>query len=129
MVLSLVSFDVKGAYNGVIRSVLLRRLRARQIPEELVKWIDAFCTDHQASMVVNGVASKVYDLAQAELPQGSPLSPILFLFFKADLVQMPITKKKGAVAFIDDFTAWVVGPSAGYNSEQLQRTLIPRVEE
>ena len=42
MVLSLVSFDVKGVYNGVNRSVLLRRLRARQILEKLVKWIEAF---------------------------------------------------------------------------------------
>ena len=129
MVLSLVSFDVKGAYNGVNRNVLLRRLRACQVPEALVKWIEAFCISRQASIVVNGVASEVYDLAQAGLLQGSPLSPILFLFFNADLVQVLITKKKGALAFVDDFTAWIVGPSAGYNSAQLQRTLIPRVEE
>lgn len=109
--------------------VLLLRLRARQMPETLVKWVEAFCTDDQALMVVNGVASEIYELAQAGLPQGSPPSPILFLLFNADLVQMPITKRKGAVAFVHDFKAWLVGASAGYNTEQLQKGLIPPVEE
>jgi hypothetical protein len=35
---------------------------------------------------VNGQASEARELEQAGLPQGSPLSPILFLFFNADLV-------------------------------------------
>ncbi|EAQ84468.1 hypothetical protein CHGG_08482 [Chaetomium globosum CBS 148.51] len=49
---------------------------------------------------------------QAGLPQGSPLSPILFLFFNADLVQRKIDSNGGAIAFVDDFTAWVTGPTA-----------------
>lgn len=36
-VLSLVSFNVKGAYNGVDKTALLQRLRCRQIPETLVR--------------------------------------------------------------------------------------------
>jgi hypothetical protein len=32
-VLSLVSFDVKGTYNGVDKEVLLHRLRERKMPE------------------------------------------------------------------------------------------------
>ena len=84
---SLVSFDVKGAYNGVYKDRLLQRLQARGIPMDLVKWIDAFCSERTATIVVNGQASDVRTLEQAGLPQGSPLSPILFLFFNADLVQ------------------------------------------
>ena len=45
MELSLVSFDVKEAHNGVNRDVVFRRLIARQVPETLVTWIEAFCTD------------------------------------------------------------------------------------
>lgn len=44
-VLSLISFDVKGAYNGVCKERLLERLRARGIPEGLVRWIGAFCSE------------------------------------------------------------------------------------
>src|SRR3954470_21028774 len=83
-VFSLITFDVKGAYNGVAKDVLLHRLRERRIPESWVKWIEAFCSDRRATIIVNGKASRQTELLQAGLPQGSPLSPILFLFFNAN---------------------------------------------
>ena len=36
--LSLVSFDVKGAYNGVCKERLLDRMKARGIPMRIVEW-------------------------------------------------------------------------------------------
>jgi len=69
-VLSLVSFDVKGAYNGVDRNVLLRRLRSRQVPETVVRWVASFCSNRQACVLVNGETSEMVDLCQAGLPQG-----------------------------------------------------------
>ena len=128
-VLSLISFDVKGAYNGVDRDVLLARLRQRSIPETLIKWIENFCSDRQAYIMVNNQASAKVDLPQAGLPQGSPLSPILFLFFNADLVQSHITDRQGSIAFVDDFSAWVTGNSASENTNELQWTVIPRTEK
>jgi hypothetical protein len=67
-------------------------------------------------MVVNGYTSPQQQLPQASLPQRSPLSPILFLFFNADLVQQRIDSKGGSIAFIDDYTAWVTGPLAEVKS-------------
>ena len=66
-------------------------------------------------MTLNGQESEVKQLPFPGLPQGSPLSPILFLFYNADLVERRISNKGGAVAFIDDYTAWVVGKSAEEN--------------
>jgi hypothetical protein len=128
-VLSLVSFDVKGAYNGVDRSVLLRRLRERRIPEVLVRWVDSFCSSRRASIVVNAYQSEEMAIEHAGLPQGSPLSPILFLFLNANLVDVAITRRKGAIAFVDDYTGWTVGSSAEANTTVLQRKVIPRALE
>jgi hypothetical protein len=111
-VFSLVSFDVKGTYNRVCKERLLQRLEARGIPGTLIRWIGAFCSGRTATIRVNGYTSKQRELLQAGLPQGSPLSLILFLFFNADLVQHKIKAGRGSVAFMDDYTAWITGPSA-----------------
>jgi exonuclease III len=122
-ILSLVSFDIKGAYNGVCKKRLIQRLRARGIPEDLLHWIKAFCSDRTATIQINGQTSEMRSLPQAGLPQGSPLSPILFLFFNADLVQQHIDCYGGAIAFVDDFTAWVTGPTAESNRDGINEII------
>ena len=50
---SLISFDVKGAYNGVCKERLLQRMKARGIPERLLRWVESFCSQRTASIQVN----------------------------------------------------------------------------
>lgn len=127
-VLSLVTFDIQGAFNGVAKDVLCSRLRERHIPEKLVKWILNFCSDRKATIVVNDESSKQATLHDAGLPQGSPLSPILFIFFNANLVEGVINKNKGSIAFIDDYTAWVTGSEIHKNIQQLQTKVVSKLE-
>lgn len=61
-VISAISFDVKGAYNGVCKERLLQRLRARRIPDGLLRWIDAFCSNRTATVQVNGYTSEAQGL-------------------------------------------------------------------
>ncbi|OQD66262.1 hypothetical protein PENANT_c359G11244, partial [Penicillium antarcticum] len=65
----------------------------------------------------------------AGLAQGSPLSPILFAFFNADLVDQPVDSHGGASAFIDDYFRWRVGRSAEENLVKIQSEDITRIEE
>jgi hypothetical protein len=125
--LSLVSFDVKGAYNNVATGPLLERSRQKRIPETMVKWIEDFCTNRKASVVVSGFTSEVEDLPQSGLPQGPPLAPMVFLFSNADLVQMAI-QEGASVAFVDDYTAWVVSNSAERYTRIIQRDISPKLE-
>jgi hypothetical protein len=85
-VVSLVSLDMKGAYNRVYKDRLLQRLTVRGIPSDMVNWINAFCSGRIATIIVNSQASEVSELKQAGLPHSSPLLLVLFLFFNADLV-------------------------------------------
>ncbi|OAA37032.1 reverse transcriptase [Metarhizium rileyi] len=49
-ILSLVTFDVKGAYNGVCKERLIQRMRASGIPEGLLRWVRAFCLNRTATI-------------------------------------------------------------------------------
>ncbi|OBS17158.1 hypothetical protein FPOA_12311 [Fusarium poae] len=78
---------------------LLQRLEARGIPKGLIRWIDAFCSYRTATITVNGYTSALRELPQAGLPQGS---------------------NGGSIAFVDDYSAWVTGPTAEDNREGIQ---------
>lgn len=78
--------------------------------------------------MVSRYESPVQDIHFTGIPQGSPLSPILYVFYNADLVDMEIDKKGGAISFVDDFNAWVTGLSAEENTIAIQQKILPRVK-
>lgn len=123
-VLSLVTFDVQGAYNGVDIRALSIRLWERRIPQLLINWVESFCAERRAHITFDGFSSDTAQIAQAGLPQGSPLSPALYLFYNANLVASPINYISGSIAFVDDYSAWVIGPNASANTLKLQETVI-----
>ena len=53
-VLSLITFDIKGAYNGVSSSILAQRLQAHGIPDSITRWVRDFCSDQTATTIING---------------------------------------------------------------------------
>lgn len=127
-VVTLVAFDLKGAFNGVNKVSLDACLRARRIPTVARKWITSFMNDRHASIGFDDFHTEVTPLPNAGLAQGSPLSPILFDFFNSDLVDQPVTFHGGASAFIDDYFRWRVGHSAEENLAKIQSEDIPRIE-
>jgi hypothetical protein len=124
MVVSLVTFDVQGAFNGVNNVVLQKRLLHRGIPETLGRWIMDFCSNRTATITIEMFESETLPIAQAGIPHGSPLSPILYIFYNANLVEQPIHKTQGALGFADDYSAWVVEESIDENIRSLQTTII-----
>ncbi|KAI2756346.1 hypothetical protein DTO006G1_7986 [Penicillium roqueforti] len=127
-VVTLVAFDLKGAFNGVNKASLDCWLRARRIPSAARKWISGFMSERHASIGFDDFRTEVAPLSNAGLAQGSPLSPILFAFFNSDLVDQEVTFHGGASAFIDDYFRWRVGRSAEDNIAKIQSEDIPRIE-
>ncbi|KAE8394986.1 hypothetical protein BDV23DRAFT_178977 [Aspergillus alliaceus] len=105
-----VSLDVKGAYNGVVREVVLRRLRERRISEMLDSMdrcvLPELTRNNRRARTTRG------ESLTRDFPKASPPPPILSLFMNTNLVDTPITDREGAVAFMDNYRAWVVGPPA-----------------
>ncbi|KAJ0126277.1 Uncharacterized protein HZ326_30618 [Fusarium oxysporum f. sp. albedinis] len=79
----------------------------------------AVCADD----MLDSTALAQHVLCRVGIPPGSPLSPLLFLFFNADLVQHKIDLKSRSIAFIDDYSAWVTAPTAEANRAGIQAVI------
>ncbi len=91
--------------------------------------IHSFCSNSKASVVVGEYESPMQEIEHARISQGPPLSPLLYLFYKANLVQSRSEKGGGSIGFVHDYNAWVTGSDAEANRQELQMQLILRVEQ
>ena len=80
-----VALDIQSAYDTIDHAALLWKLRDLDLPRYLVAWIRGFLDHCTAVLVVNSVECPFP--IRAGVPQGSPLSPTLFLIYIDDLLQ------------------------------------------
>lgn len=85
-VASLLLLDVSGAFDNILHARLLHNLRKRRIDERTVRWITSFLANRSTVISFDAFKSEVYHTTTS-IPQGSPLSPILYLYYNADLIE------------------------------------------
>ena len=83
---TLVTVDVKGAFDGVLHNRLLRRMQAQGWPPQLLKWTASFLSGRSAQIRYPGGVTEPIPLA-CGVPQGSPASPVLFMLYLAEGLQ------------------------------------------
>jgi len=120
-VASVLAVDISGAFDRVPASRLAHNLQCGRVPAWVVAWTQSFM-DHGTQLCVDGVRTATRR-RQAGIPQGSPISPILFLFFARELVEKPHRPMEGitTTAFMDDVTLLVAGPSPQANAARLEQ--------
>jgi hypothetical protein len=121
-VASLLSLDITGAFDRVVRSRMVHTLRMKGIPERLAEWVRTYMTDRTTTMVLSDMETAETAVV-AGVPQGSPLSPILYLFYTAELLDACNNRNErlSASAFMDDTTLLAYGPSTESNCRTLVR--------
>lgn len=101
---ALITFDIKGAFDAVWHQGLLWKLNEMKVPKYLWCWIHDFLTQREAKIEYKASTSSGFIL-QRGTPQGSPLSPLLYIIFTADsLISIPTHTH--ANLFADDTSIW-----------------------
>jgi hypothetical protein len=120
-VASVLSLDISGAFDTVNHVRLLDNLRKKQVPLWFVRTIRSFLTDRETTIVVDGEETAPRQLP-AGVPQGSPLSPILFLFYNAPLLEAlnQLNPQLSAVGFADDINLLTYSKSTAGNCTTLE---------
>ena len=119
---SLLSLDISKAFDRVSHERLLHNLCKRRISTEIVNWVRSFLGDRRTSIRIGDYTSAEEEV-QVGIPQGSPLSPILYLFYSAELVEgcQKACERASATAFVDDTNIVVYGDSDIANCRALER--------
>ena len=77
--------DYQNAYDRVWHAALLFKLWRLDMPLELLKIIESWLKGRKAYVTFGEKTSKVFDI-NIGLPQGSSLSPYLFIVYYSDLI-------------------------------------------
>src|SRR5579859_1214810 len=120
---SAVFMDVAGAFNYVHHKRLIHNLKKRRVPGFIVRWVESFLCDRSTRLKFNGVESERI-CTNAGVPQGSPISPILYMFYNADLLEVQEGRSgELSLGFIDDIAYGVQGETVEANARSLEGML------
>ena len=121
-VATVLSLDMSGAYDNVVRKRLVHILKARGVPASIVGWVDSFMTGRSTTLSFEGQESDPIGIP-AGIPQGSPISPILFLFYNAELLEIcnPPREPVQGMGFVDDVNLIAYGHTTESNCAGLLR--------
>ncbi|GAA5976976.1 hypothetical protein JCM10908_005699 [Rhodotorula pacifica] len=122
-----IALDVAKAFPSVDTEVLCSELRKKGLPTHAVSWIRSFMSDRTCDLRLEGVSSGPVEW-RSGLPQGSPLSPVLYLFYNAPALASLQSPTSLAVGWIDDINLLVWGKSAEAAIARANQ-LMPALEE
>ncbi|ANB14594.1 polyprotein of L1-like non-LTR retrotransposon Zorro 3 [Sugiyamaella lignohabitans] len=121
-VTSVLAIDIKGAFDHVHRDTLLDTMGGMGLPTAVQNWVYQFMRGRRTSLVIDGKRTKERRIATG-IPQGSPISPLLFLIYTSPLY--PLIKSMGGkvIGFIDDITIYVSSTRYAENTAKLSNIL------
>ena len=118
--------DIKAGFDNVNASKLRALLIAKSIPSYMVDWVTSFLSERACTLVFQGAPGTRVPVEDGT-PQGSPISPLLFLIYVAPLHSA--IPKGVMISYVDDFSLTVASSSYRTNIRRLQglfRTLTER---
>jgi hypothetical protein len=118
--ISLLTLDIKGAFDAVLPGRMVKRLQEQGWPLNLIKWVESFMTSRTGRIRMDSLLGDSFSIP-AGLPQGSPVSPILFtLFIQPMFFLGTLQRKRARMGYADDIALLSAGTSLENNILVLQ---------
>jgi hypothetical protein len=117
----LVLVDFKRAFDTVWKLALYKKMLDLGLPPCYVQWVRQFLSDRYAR-VAYGVSKSRYYRFEDGLPQGTVLSPLLFLCFINDIAAL-LPEGVEVSLFADDLALWTQNEDREAAEELMQRAL------
>ena len=117
---SFLTMDIKGAFNAVLPGRLVHRLHEQGWPDHLVCWIQSFTMNWSVKICLDGETGPVTDI-WCGLPQGSLISPILFMLYIAPLFWLGMPARR--FGYADDVGLLAISTDLQMNCKKLQGDL------
>ena len=109
--------DIKRGFDNVDPSQLTSALRNKGVHRYVVAWVSSFLTNRKCRLLYQG-SPKVFAPVAVGTPQGSPISPLLFVIYVSPL--HPPIPRGLILSYVDDFVVTVASASHRRNVQLLQ---------
>jgi len=118
---AVILFDIKAAFDSVWHDGLIYKLNDFRIPRYIINYLISFLHNRTAAIEIENILSRQFNL-KSGTPQGSPLSPILYIIYTADSMNgIPTHTEHGL--FADDTALWTSGNTMTILSSRLQQAI------
>ena len=114
---SSVFLDIKGGFDNLDADILCSSLRSKGVNHYLISWVRSFLTGRSCRLLFQGFP-RTFSPVSVGTPQGSPVSPLLFVIYVAPL-HIPLSRGL-VLSYVDHFSLTVSSPSYRTNSRSLQ---------
>jgi hypothetical protein len=117
---AVILFDIKAAFDSLWHDGLIYKLNNLRLPQYLIRYIIAFLSSRTASIELENTLSYPFQL-KSGTPQGSPLSPLLYIIYTADSMNgIPPHIEHGL--FADDTALWTPSNRTSQLTARLQES-------
>ena len=121
-VVSAIFLDAEAAFDRCWHQGIKYKLKKNlNLPDRFIRLISSFLSDRTLTVVYEGCHSKKVYL-KAGTPQGSPLSPLIYLIFVNDFPE-EIKSTCSLSQFADDTALWTAAYTHSYATRKLQKGL------
>ena len=116
---TMVTLDVQGAFDALLANRLLQRIQGQGWPMTLLRLVKSFLTNRKVRVRLEDSTTAFFVVAYGT-PQGSPLSPVLYMLYLAELLnQDPALRFR----YTDDICLYRASATLEENVELLAQDL------